>query len=231
MNEKLIEQIVAQVLSRLKKQVLVVLSPAQSYEQAIYQRLMQMTSVSFTVYVTDTMSAHKNLAQWASLGKIITKETISIETLHQYHDIFLPFIDMKIVAEVANGLFINEESQLILQALSKNIAVMALKYHCCPESELNQILGFNKNKQYNSLVKDNINKAMLLGVQFDSFNNIEDKLLMTKDIQSEKNEVNDINLERYITLKEVMRSPEIYCLTKNKLTDSAIDYLKSLKNK
>lgn len=228
MNEKLMEQIVAQVLSRLKKQVLVVLSPAQSHEQAIYQRLMQMTSVSFTVYATDMMSTHENIAQWASLGNIITKETINIEALHQYHCIFLPFIGTKAVGEVANGLFISEESQLVLQGLSQDIPIMALKYHCCPESELNQILGLNKNEQYNNLIKDNIKKAILLGVQFDSFNNIEEKLLIIRCEQNKKSNIKNTNRERYITLKEVMDDPGIYCLKRNKLTDSAIDYLKSL---
>lgn len=228
MNEKLIEQIVAQVLSRLKKQVLVVLSPAQSYEQGIYQRLMQLSTVSFTVYITEAMSTHANLAQWGSLGKIVTKETVNINTLHQYHCIFLPFIDAKAVGEVANGLFISEESQLVLQGLSQEIPVMALKYHCCPESELNQILGLNKNEQYNSLIKDNINKTILLGVQFDSFNDIEEKLLITRCEQNKKPNIKNINLERYITLKEVMDDPGVYCLKRNKLTDSAMDYLKSL---
>lgn len=48
MNEKLIEQIVQQVLRQLKRQVLVVLSPVEGYQQAIYQRLAQLDSVCFS---------------------------------------------------------------------------------------------------------------------------------------------------------------------------------------
>ncbi|WP_265512166.1 hypothetical protein, partial [Providencia heimbachae] len=152
MNEKRIEQIVAQVLQSLKKKVLVVLSPTQGYEQAIYQRLMQLSAVSFSVYVTNEMLANPCYHKWSSLGNILTKSTFETNMLMQYQAVFLPFIDAKTVGEVANGLFTSEESQITLAALALAMPVMALKYHCCPESELSQVLGLNKNKHYNNLI-------------------------------------------------------------------------------
>ncbi|QCJ71438.1 hypothetical protein C9446_17275 [Providencia heimbachae] len=229
MNEKRIEQIVAQVLQSLKKKVLVVLSPAQGYEQAIYQRLMQLSTVSFSVYVTNEMLANPCSDKWSSLGNILTKSTFETNMLMQYQAVFLPFIDAKTVGEVANGLFTSEESQITLAALALAMPVMALKYHCCPESELNQVLGLNKNKHYNNLIKDNINKAISLGINFDSFNDIENKLLLESNELNIKSKTNQINSSRYITLNEVMNDPGGYSTNKNKLTDSATDYLKSLK--
>lgn len=228
MNEQLIEQIVQQVLCQLKRRVLVVLSPVEGYQQAIYQRLAQLDAVCFSFYATAPMHEVPNLEKWAALGKLVNENTLLTQQLADYHHIFLPFMDAGVVGEIANGLFTSEESKLTLSALSQNIPVMALKYHCCPESELSQVLGLNKNEKYNHLVKENITKIISLGVQFGSLNEIENKFL-SGDIKKEvKPKINNENLNRYITLKEVMNNPRGYSANENKLTDSAIDYLKSL---
>lgn len=228
MNEKQIEQIIEQVLRQLNQRVLVVLSPVEGYQQAIYQRLTQFSLVSFSFYATQSMSTTPYFAQWSTLGTILNKDTLQLNVLGNYHCVFLPFIDAKVVGEVANGLFTSEESQLILHALAKDIPVLALKNHCCPESELNQILGLDKNNQYNNLIKENMTKLISLGVQFNTLNEIEDKLLKNKFSQKMEPK-NNHHESRYITLNEVMKNPGGYIANDNKLTDSAIDYLKSLK--
>ncbi|UPQ38876.1 hypothetical protein LV777_16455 [Providencia rettgeri] len=229
MNEKLIEQIVQQVLRQLKRQVLVVLSPVEGYQQAIYQRLAQLESVAFSFYATASMLQSSQVEKWAELGSVINKNTLSINGLSHYDSLFLPFIDAKVVGEIANGLFASEESELVLCALSQNMPILALKYHCCPESELSQVLGLNKNENYNRLIKENISKAIKLGIHFDSLNEIEKKISTNELFECLKPEINNEHPSRYITLKEVMNNPRGYCANENKLTDSAIDYLKSLK--
>ncbi|HHR6080227.1 TPA: hypothetical protein ACS7ZY_002619 [Providencia alcalifaciens] len=226
MNEKMIEQIVLQVLQQLKRRVLVLLSPSQDYQQAVYQRLLQFSSMSFSFYATKEMLAQSTINQWKEIGQCFDIQTFNMEKLAEFHGVFLPFMGTKVLNEVVNGLAISEESEIITQILSRNIPIMALKYHCCPDSDLNQILGLNKNENYNRLIKENMNKAISLGIQFDTFNNIENKMLIKNDEISSENKTNQ---NRYITLREVMNDPKEYSLNKNKLTDSAMDYLKSLK--
>ncbi|AXH63988.1 MULTISPECIES: hypothetical protein [Providencia] len=229
MNEKRIERIVQQVLRQLKRQVLVVLSPVEGYQQAIYQRLAQLDSVSFSFYATASMLQSADVEKWAELGSVVNKSTLSISRLSHYDSLFLPFIDAKVVGEIANGLFVSEESELALHALSQNMSILALKYHCCPESELSQVLGLNKNENYNRLIKENISKAINLGIHFGSLNEVEKKFIVNEITEELKPEINNEHPNRYITLKEVMNNPRGYCANENKLTDSAIDYLKSLK--
>lgn len=231
MKEELIERIVQRVLRQLKRHVLVVLSPVEGYQQAIYQRLAQLDSVAFSFYATASMLQSSQVEKWAELGSVVNKNTLSMNGLSHYDSLFLPFIDAKVVGEIANGLFASEESELVLQALSQNMSTLALKYHGCPESELSQVLGLNKNENYNQLIKENISKVIKLGIYFDSFNEIENKLLTKGIAENLKPEINNEYPSRYITLKEVMNNPRGYCANENKLTDSAIDYLKSLKNK
>ncbi|EMT6574768.1 hypothetical protein [Providencia sp. PROV130] len=229
MNEELIERIVQRVLRQLKRHVLVVLSPVDGYQQAIYQRLVQLESVAFSFYATASMLQSSQVEKWAELGSVVNKNTLSINGLSHYDSLFLPFIDAKVVGEIANGLFASEESELALQALSQNMSTLALKYHCCPESELSQVLGLNKNENYNQLIRENISKVIKLGVYFDSFNEIENKLLTKGIDENLKPEINNGNQNRYITLKEVMNNPRGCRADENKLTDLAVDYLKSLK--
>ncbi|UPS62445.1 hypothetical protein [Providencia rettgeri] len=229
MNEKLIEQIVQQVLRQLKRQVLVVLSPVEGYQQAIYRRLAQLDSISFSFYATASMLQSSDVEKWAELGSVVDKNVVSINTLNHYGSLFLPFIDAKVVGEIANGLFVSEESELVLHALSQNMPIFALKYHCCPESELSQVLGLNKNENYNRLIKENISKAINLGIRFGSLNEIEKNFFINEVTEDLKPELNNKHPNRYITLKEVMNNPRGCFANENKLTDSAIDYLKSLK--
>lgn len=227
MNERVIEQIVSQVLRQLRKRILVLITPALDYEQVVYQRLKQLSMVSFSVYMTEEQVKQGHLVDWKQLGEVLTVDTLLCSTLREYDSLFVPFIDAQLVNEIANGSPVSEAGQIILSDLAQNIPVMALKYHCCPESELNQILGFNKNKQYNHLIKENIRKTISLGIQFDVLNEIENKILLT-EFNNIKPKENDNNLIRYITLHEVMNDPRAFSLNTHKLTDSAIDYLKTL---
>ena len=95
MNEKLIEQIVQQVLRQLKRQVLVVLSPVEGYQQAIYQRLVQLDSVCFSFYATASMLQSSNMEKWAELGHVIDKNTLSINKLSPYIGIEIPLLPRK----------------------------------------------------------------------------------------------------------------------------------------
>ena len=74
MNEKIIEQIVSQVLQQLKQRVLVVLSPSQAYQQAVYQRLLSLSSMSFSFYATKEMLTQSTGNQstgnqWKEIGQ------------------------------------------------------------------------------------------------------------------------------------------------------------------
>ncbi|SPZ22553.1 Uncharacterised protein [Providencia rettgeri] len=95
MNEKLIERIVQQVLRQLKRQVLVVLSPVEGYQQAIYQRLAQLDSVSFSFYATASMHQSFDVEKWAELGSVINKSTLSINSLNHYDSLFYRLLMQK----------------------------------------------------------------------------------------------------------------------------------------
>lgn len=234
MDNQLIERIIEEIEKRMKKSVLLVLTPAPGYRDEIYQRITQFSHLRFSIFVTAQAQGCHDLSKWRHLGDMYKADELDINTLSSYRALFIPYFDKKLVGEIVNGLFISEEGKLIHSALAQNIPIIALPYFCQPESELNEIIGLNQNREYNLLIQENINKLKSLGICFYSINEIEAYVI------DNKNSVNDYfkyppeikkeNNNRYITLNEVMNKPGEYCLSQDKLTDSAIEYLKSLKN-
>ena len=234
MDNQLIERIIAEIEKRMKKSVLLALTPAPGYQDEICQRIGTFSTVHFSLFVTQSAKESHDLAKWRHLGDMHSAHEFNLNLLAAYQALFIPFLDKKLVGEIVNGLFISEEGQLIHAALAQNIPVIALPYFCQPESELNEILGLNKNKQYNLLIQENINQLKSMGIIFCSMNEVEDNLT-NYDINNEvipeyKPEIKKETNDRYITLNEVMNKPGEYSLSQDKLTDSAIEYLKSLKN-
>ncbi|MBI6528207.1 hypothetical protein JEP40_03545 [Proteus vulgaris] len=232
MDDQLIERIVAEIEKRMKKSVLLALTPAPGYQDEICQRINTFSHIRFSLFVTTPAQACHDLSKWRHLGDMYKADEFDVNNLSSYHTLFVPYFDKKLVGEIVNGLSMSEEGKLIHSALAQNIPVMALPYFCQPESELNEILGLNKNKEYNLLIQENIKRLKLLGICFYSINEIETHL--TDNNHNKKPEyypeIKKENNNRYITLNEVMNKPGEYCLSQDKLTDSAIEYLKNLKS-
>ncbi|MDY3696719.1 MAG: hypothetical protein SO066_18825 [Proteus mirabilis] len=234
MDNQLIERIVAEIEKRMKKSVLLALTPAPGYQDEICQRINTFSHIRFSLFVTASAQISHDLSKWRHLGEIYNASEFDCQQLSTYHALFVPYFDKKLVGEIINGLFISEEGTLIHSALAQNIPVIALPYFCQPESELNEILGLNKNKEYNLLIQENISRLKSMGIMFHSINDVEANLI-NHDVKHQakpeyKPEIKQENNNRYITLKEVMNKPGEYHLSQDKLTDSAIEYLKSLKN-
>ena len=207
MDNQLIERIVAEIEKRMKKSVLLALTPAPGYQDEICQRINTFSHIRFSLFVTTPAQESHDLSKWRHLGDIHKADEFDINNLSSYHALFVPYFDKKLVGEIINGLSMSEEGELIHSALTQN-------------------------KEYNLLIQENINRLKLLGVSFYSINEIETYLI---DNNHNKKtgyypEIKKENNNRYITLNEVMNKPGEYCLSQDKLTDSAIEYLKSLKN-
>ncbi|HEJ9541527.1 hypothetical protein PT008_17155 [Proteus mirabilis] len=234
MDNQLIERIVAEIEKRIKKPVLLVLTPAPGYRDEIYQRISHFSTVRASIFVTTQAQQCHDLSQWCHVGDITQSDKFDTHRLSAYQALFIPYFDKKLVGEIINGLMISEEGTLIHSALAKNIPVIALPYFCQPSSEINEILGLNQNEQYNLVLKQNIEQLVLMGITFCSINEVEDNLKKNifehKLKYINKTETKKPNNNRYITLKQVMSNPKKYQLSQDKLTDSAIEYLKSLKD-
>ncbi|KLN96897.1 hypothetical protein [Moellerella wisconsensis] len=243
MDNQLFEQLVNQIMQRFQPKVLLVLTAASGYQHEIYQRLKQCNRCHFSLYIAENARHIHSLEQWDQLGEVINPEQATLVTcLAQYQHLFIPFMDFSTLGDLANGLFNRQETQLIHAALMQNINIIALAYNCSPTSELNTLLGMNKNTAHNQLIQKNIEQLIGSGIDFCSLPDAEHKLTSHQTYSEkpyfdksgypdQKSEIAPITEQRYITLNDVMNNPGEYNSTRSKLTDSAIDYLKNLKSK
>nr|WP_314263986.1 hypothetical protein [uncultured Moellerella sp.] len=233
MDNQLVEQLVNKIMQRLQKRTLLILTNASGYKNEIYDRLAECHFSAFSIYIADNALKIHEIDKWQQLGEIFDPQQQDlISLLSQYQNVLIPFMDFSTLGDLAQGIFNKNETQLIHYALMKNINTVALKYNCDPTSELNEILGLGENKKHNLLIKNNIEQLTDSGMQFCTIQQMESSLTQH---QSQHNseavpEIDSIIIDRYITLNEVMKNPKKYYLTNNKLTDSAIDFLKKVKS-
>lgn len=230
MNENIVETLVAEILKRLQKKVLLVLTNAGGYQDEIYIRMRYYNNFSFSIMIAENAVNQHDVDKWRQLGDIVNFDEHSLPAaLDKFDSLFIPFLDFETMGDVANGIFTTDGAQVINYALMKNINVLALDYNCNPKSELNQVLGLNKNAGYNGQLQTNINKIVSSGVQLCTMNEIESKWNPAESkLEYEPRGIIESPL-RYITLNDVINSGRDSFSNNEKLTDLAVEYLKTQK--
>lgn len=224
MKTENIELIVNEIINRMRKNVLLILTGATGYQNEIYTRLQCCQRATFTIWIDEQSPHFNNGAQWASLGRLIKNKSELINDLARF-DILLPFLDFQTVSSLVNGIITNSATEIISQAMLRNVSVMAFNYQCNPQSELNAILGLNQNKEYATLMEQNLIKASSLGIRFLSVDEFEQYSDRTNSKMDKSLPVSSKS-SRYITLKDILDKKVTRIDHSMILTDLAADYAK-----
>ena len=70
MDNQLIERIVAEIEKRMKKSVLLALTPAPGYQDEICQRINMFSHIRFSLFVTTQAQVSHDLSKWRHLGEM-----------------------------------------------------------------------------------------------------------------------------------------------------------------
>jgi len=221
MHEDLVEKLVNEILYRLKKKVLILLTAADGYQDIIFSRLQCCQDTAFTMIIADTARKYHDENSWNQLGPIIHTSAITQPGHLDFFDaIYIPFLDFITFSEVANGLFHSEAAIIIHHALMSNKPIICLSYNCNPDSELNQIKGLSRGTPENHFT-DAERKLTKKGMLFSSLDQMIDK----KSTLEELTPSNLSNASPYITLSEVVNHNRDYS-GERRLTDLAREYLR-----
>jgi len=221
MHEDLIEKLVNEILYRLKKKVLILLTAADGYQDIIFSRLQCCQDTAFTIIIPDNAREFHDENSWNQLGPIIhTSAIIKPGHLDFFDAIYIPFLDFITLSEVANGLFHSEAATVIHHALMSNKPVICLSYNCNPNSELNQIKGLSRGAP-ETLFTDSKKALTKKGILFRSLDQMIDKKSILEDLTP----ANLSNTSPYITLSEVVNHNRDYS-GERRLTDLAREYLR-----
>ncbi|MGZ0751775.1 hypothetical protein [Kluyvera sichuanensis] len=219
MSEQQIDRLVAQILQRLQPPVLVMVTAADGYRQAIRQRLAgcgQRLVLAMDETLEDT-------AAWHQLGEVLP---LSGEPPMGYKALLLPFLDYPQAADLVNGTLQSPVARRLHEALLAGIPVLALRYHCCPHSELNQLRGAVIDSAYTAHIDATLARLAACGVTLCTMNELLEKLTTGVTAPAPAPLA---ATRRYLTVTDIVNNPSLAARPDVVLTDAAVDYVKTKK--
>ncbi|HGY1466666.1 TPA: hypothetical protein ACNVLA_003575 [Klebsiella aerogenes] len=221
MTDEQIEGLVARVLQRLRPPVLVMVTAADGYRAAIRQRLAG-SGYPLRLALEDGLA---DAAAWREVGEIIPSSAWQ-DALPSapWRAVLLPFLDYPLAADLLNGTLSSPLARCAHEALLAGIPVLALRYHCDPLSELNQLRGAQADSAYAGHLQATLARLESCGVFLGTMN----ELLATLDAPTAPAAASR-EPRRYLTVTDVVNNPALAAAPHVQLTDAAIDYLKNRK--
>ncbi|MGV3346668.1 hypothetical protein ACGVWS_13350 [Enterobacteriaceae bacterium LUAb1] len=221
MTDKDIERLVERVLQRWHSPVLVMVSAARGYRHAIRSRLAACDQRLHIVLDEDVTDGE----QWQAIGKTLAtdvwQDTLSLTS---YRALVLPFLDYSLAAELVNGTLHSPAARRLHDALLAGLPVLALRYHCDPLSELNQLYGAAPHSAYVGHMQSILTQLATCGVVLCTMNELLKKL--TSGVEAP---VPIGKSHRYITVTDLESNPALASSPGRTLTDAAVDFLKNKK--
>lgn len=219
MSEQQIDLLVAQILQRLQPPVLVMVTAADGYRQAIRQRLAGCGQ-RLVLAMDETL---EDAAAWHQLGEVLP---LSGEPPMGYKALLLPFLDYPQAADLVNGTLQSPVARRLHEALLAGIPVLALRYHCCPHSELNQLRGAVIDSAYTAHIDATLARLAACGVTLCTMNELLEKLTTGVTAPAPAPLA---ATRRYLTVTDIVNNPSLAARPDVVLTDAAVDYVKTKK--
>ncbi|WP_438437726.1 hypothetical protein [Kluyvera sichuanensis] len=219
MSEQQIDRLVAQILQRLQPPVLAMVTAADGYRQAIRQRLAGCGQ-RLVLAMDETL---EDAAAWHQLGEVLP---LSGEPPMGYKALLLPFLDYPQAADLVNGTLQSPVARRLHEALLAGIPVLALRYHCCPHSELNQLRGAVIDSAYTAHIDATLARLAACGVTLCTMNELLEKLTTGVTAPAPAPLA---ATRRYLTVTDIVNNPSLAARPDVVLTDAAVDYVKTKK--
>jgi hypothetical protein len=221
MTDEQIEGLVARMIQRLQPPVLVMVTAADGYRTAIRQRL---AGCGYPLRI----ALEEGLADadaWQAAGEIIPSSTWQDALpAAPWRAVLLPFLDYSLAADLLNGTLRSPVARRAHDALLAGIPVLALRYHCDPHSELNQLRGAQADSAYAGHLQATLARLEACGVFLGTMN-----ALLAKLKTPAAPAVISSEARRYLTVTDVVNNPALAATPHAQLTDAAIDFLKNRK--
>ena len=222
MTNQQMEELVERIIQRLRPPVLVMVTAAAGYRHAIRQRLAgcgESLHLALDSGIDDG-------EQWQSIGKTLpaTDWQYGLPSA-AYKALLLPFLDYPLAADLVNGSLHSPLAHRVHAALLAGLPVLALRYHCDPASELNQLRGAQPDTAYAGHMQATLARLAECGVTLCTMNELLEKLASGR----EATVAPASGPRRYLTVTDIVNNPALACTPEAQLTDAASDFLKNRK--
>ncbi|MBZ7672108.1 hypothetical protein [Klebsiella grimontii] len=222
MTDQQMEDLVERIIQRLRPPVLVMVTAAAGYRHAIRQRL---ASCGESLHLA-LDSGIGDGEQWRAIGKTLAAADWQQELPSaSYKALLLPFLDYPLAADLVKGSLHSPVARRVHDALLSGLPVLALRYHCDPASELNQLRGAQPDTAYAGHMQATLARLAECGIALCTMNELLEKLASGREATA----ASANNPRRYLTVTDVVNNPALACAPEAQLTDAAIDFLKNRK--
>lgn len=220
MTDEQIERLVEHMLQRLQPPLLVMVTAATGYRQAICRRL---AGCGHRLHLA-LAEGIEDAELWQPLGETVAA-SIWQQALPQtpYRALVLPFLDYPLAMDLLSGTLRSPVARRLHDALLSGLPVLALRYHCDPASELNQLLGAQPSAAYAGHVQAELARLSEIGVVLCTMNELLEKLISAGDAAPAPVST----VRRYLTVSDIEKNPALAHTAEAQLTDAAIELLKS----
>ncbi len=222
MTDQQMEDLVERIIQRLRPPVLVMVTAAAGYRHAIRQRLAgcgESLHLALDSGIDDG-------EQWRAIGKTLPAADWQQELPSaSYKALLLPFLDYPLAADLVKGSLHGPVARRVHDALLSGLPVLALRYHCDPASELNQLRGAQPDSAYAGHMQATLARLAECGIALCTMNELLEKLASGREAAAPP----AIGPRRYLTVTDVVNNPALACAPEAQLTDAAIDFLKNRK--
>ncbi|MDU4839594.1 MAG: hypothetical protein E6X49_00380 [Leclercia adecarboxylata] len=222
MTDEQIECLVERIVQRLRPPVLVMVTAAAGYRHAIRQRLADCGE-SLHLALDGGIEDEE---QWQAIGKTLS----AADWQHRlpsapYKALLLPFLDYPLAADLVNGSLHSPLARRVHDALLSGLPVLALRYHCDPASELNQLQGAQPNSAYAGHMQATLVRLVECGITLCTMNELLACVASGSDVTAPLAGT----ARRYLTVTDIVNNPALAWAPEAQLTDAAIDFLKNRK--
>ena len=221
MTDQQMEDLVERIIQRLRPPVLVMVTAAAGYRHAIRQRLAgcgESLHLALDSGIDDG-------EQWRAIGKTLPAADWQQELPSvSYKALLLPFLDYPLAADLVKGSLHGPVARRVHDALLSGLPVLALRYHCDPASELNQLRGADSATPYAEHMQSTLTRLTACGVTLCTMNELLAKLAAGTEALAQ---VPTAGTRRYLTVTDIVNNPALACAPEAQLTDAAIDFLKN----
>ncbi|WP_052282646.1 hypothetical protein [Kluyvera genomosp. 1] len=221
MTEQQIDHLVAQILKRMQPPVLVLVTAASGYRDEIRQRLAGCGERLHLALDGEMDDA----ACWQALGQFLPAAAWqNARPGVAYKALLVPFIDYPLAADLVSGRLDSPAARRLHEALLADVPVLALRYHCSPHSELNQLRGTVADSAYASHVETTLSQLAACGVSLCTMNELLEKLAL-----GERESTASATPRRYLTVTDIVNNPSLAGTPNAVMTDAAVDFIKAQK--
>lgn len=222
MTDQQMEYLVERIIQRLRPPVLVMVTAATGYRHTIRQRL---AGCGERLHLALESGMDDN-EQWQAIGQTLpTADWQHALPSASYKALLLPFLDYPLAVDLAKGALHSPLTRRVHDALLSGLPVLALRYHCDPASELNQLRGAQPDTAYAGQMQATLARLAEYGVTLCTMNELLERLASGREATA----ASASNPPRYLTVTDVVNNPALACAHEARLTDAAIDFLKNRK--